>query len=155
MFPVSVLYCYYISSPDFIPVSLSSLPHLSASYRSIPSFICGPPSVPLCCPRCLLWFSASSVYSEMQKPGEIITLTQSRVSLQIMTSDLCLYHVFSGTLLGSIAGTGAQCSTTLPSSDGFIHWCLPKRAQADDVQCLCSMPVYVVTKCHGCLDVCL
>lgn len=61
----------------------------------------------------------------------------SRVSLQIMTSDLCLYHVFSGTLFTSIANPSAQCSTTLPSSDGLIRWCLPKRARADYLQCLC------------------
>lgn len=135
--PVSVLYCYYISSPDFIPVSLSSVLHLSALYRSIPPFICGPPSVPLSCPHCLLWFSAFSVYSETQKAREIITLAQVE-PLSKLWPVICVFIMSSVEPCSPASPTpSAQCSTTLPSSDGLIRWCLPKRARADYLQCWC------------------
>ncbi len=71
--PSLVLCCYYISSSDFIPFSLSSILHLSALYRFVPSSTYLPPSVPAPVPLRLLWFSAYSVYSpsQRQKPGKL------------------------------------------------------------------------------------
>ena len=52
------------------------------------------------------------------------------VSLQIMTIDLCLYYVFSGTLFTSVLPSRTLCcSSTLPSSDGSTHWCSTKGAR--------------------------
>lgn len=101
-----------LAAPDFIPL-LSLFLQFCASLLYILPFLylCPPPPPARSCflplPSAAIW-RLHCLLSHAETRGNYNSYPGLRLSLQIMTSDLCLYHVFSGTLFTSLASS--SCS---------------------------------------------
>lgn len=121
MFPILQQCCAVVAlaPPAFIPpLSLLHLPPRLLHFCTFPRFCTSPSSLypsawsPSSCypaSRSLSLFLGRNLASTLftlacRSRENYNSYPGLRLSLQIMTSDLCLYHVFSGTLFTRLAG---------------------------------------------------
>lgn len=109
--PSSALCCYCISATRFYPPFPPPLLQFRTFLRFFPTsphFLypsSSSPPLPAFLPLALCRNLASTLFALARRSRENYNSYPGlRLSPQIMTSDLCLYHVFSGTLFTRLAG---------------------------------------------------